>query len=73
MRRKISVDSNPLADGSRAGQSYPYTDLHPRGAGENMRARDLCRVWLVALGLCIACVCAVQASETLPLAIAATQ
>jgi phospholipid-binding lipoprotein MlaA len=38
-----------------------------------MRARDLCRICLVALGLCIACVCAVQASETLPLAIATTQ
>ena len=38
-----------------------------------MRAYDLCRICVVALGLCIACVCAVQASETLPLAITSTQ
>jgi phospholipid-binding lipoprotein MlaA len=38
-----------------------------------MRASDLCRVWLVALGLCIACISAVQASESLPVAIALTQ
>jgi phospholipid-binding lipoprotein MlaA len=38
-----------------------------------MRAYDLCRICVVALGLCTACVCAAQASETLPLAITSTQ
>ena len=38
-----------------------------------MRARDLCRICLGALGLCVAWVCAVQASETLPIAVAAAQ
>jgi phospholipid-binding lipoprotein MlaA len=37
-----------------------------------MRARDLCQICLVALGICIACVCAVQASETLPIVLAST-
>jgi phospholipid-binding lipoprotein MlaA len=37
-----------------------------------MRARELCRICMVALGLCIACVCAAQASETLPIAVAST-
>jgi phospholipid-binding lipoprotein MlaA len=38
-----------------------------------MRAYDLCRICVVALGLCMACVCAAQASETLPLAITSTR
>jgi phospholipid-binding lipoprotein MlaA len=37
-----------------------------------MRACDLCQICLVALGVCIACVCAVQASETLPIALVST-
>lgn len=37
-----------------------------------MRARELCRICMVILGLCIACVCAAQASETLPIAVAST-
>jgi phospholipid-binding lipoprotein MlaA len=38
-----------------------------------MRASDLCRTWLLALGLCVACASAVQASEMLPAASAPTQ
>ena len=61
MRRRIP-EFWPARGRIQAGQTYLYTDLRSYGVGrqDSMRVRDLCRICLVALGLCIAWVSAVQ-------------